>query len=45
MQELGSFLNQSVLYNVVETTVVILGIAYWAWIIRLSFFETKIDKD
>lgn len=36
LSELGKYLGQSPVYNVFETVIVIAGIAYWIWIIKLS---------
>ncbi len=36
MNEIGIFIGQSVGYNIIETGIVVLGIAYWVWIIMIS---------
>ena len=36
LSELGKYLGQSVGYNVFETIVVLVGIVYWVWIVKLA---------
>lgn len=36
MDELGSYLNQSVAYNITETVIVVFTIAFIAYIIKLA---------
>jgi len=36
MSEIGIYLGQSVGYNILETSLVVIGITYWIWIIKLS---------
>ena len=36
MSEIGTYLGQSIGYNILETTIVVIGVIYWIWIIKLS---------
>lgn len=36
LSELGKFLGQSTGYNVFETMIVVGGILYWIWIVKLA---------
>lgn len=37
MQNIGSYLHQSTSYNILETVIVVLGVAYWVFMIKLAF--------
>lgn len=36
LAELGKYLGQSTAYNIFETVVVLVGIVYWVWIVKLA---------
>ena len=36
LEEVGKYLNQSIAYNILETSTVVIGITYWIWIVKLS---------
>lgn len=36
INEIGIFLNQTPWYNFFETAIVVLSVAYWVWIVKLS---------
>lgn len=39
LSELGKYLGQSASYNIFETIIVLLGILYWVWIVKLALEE------
>lgn len=37
VQSVGTYLNQSLSYNILETIVVVFGVGYWVFVLKLAF--------